>query len=209
MCIVLVEVHETCLFFFFIIVIHGFVPFPNRSDLQKSGLDDGHLLEILRAKDGQIVELEIQSRDQQKVIDLQENQLGKLKEEIRTYQTMLEVTEATSYFLLLPSSPSPPQRRKEIASRVTNLGEKLHQGRTLQERNRTAIPQPFFSPPSLYPCGSSEESGVKKGGGGRKLFFFYPIPPPPLWNGISSLSCLLLKFPPPSLLLFSLILIFA
>ncbi len=63
--------------------------------MQKSGLDDAHLLDILRTKDGQIVDLEIASRDQQKVIDLQENQVGKLKDEIRTYQTMLEVSSKT------------------------------------------------------------------------------------------------------------------
>jgi hypothetical protein len=44
-------------------------------------------------QDAQIVELGIQSRDQQKVIDLQESQLEKQKEEIKTYQTMMEVKD--------------------------------------------------------------------------------------------------------------------
>ena len=45
------------------------------------------------------MELEIQSRDQQKVIDLQENQLGKQKEEIVTYRTMLEVRTKSSLLI--------------------------------------------------------------------------------------------------------------
>ncbi len=65
---------------------------------------DAHLLDILRTKDGQIVELEIQARDQQKVIDLQENQVGKLKEEIRTYQTMLEVRKPIGSLFFPPKS---------------------------------------------------------------------------------------------------------
>jgi len=39
------------------------------------------------------VESEIAARDQQKVIDLQESQLEKLKEEVKTYQTMMEVRQ--------------------------------------------------------------------------------------------------------------------
>ena len=54
-------------------------------------IDDTHLLEILRTKDTQIVELECKARDHQKVIDLQENEIGKVKDEVATYRQLLEV----------------------------------------------------------------------------------------------------------------------
>ncbi len=41
------------------------------------------------------MDLEVQARDQRKVIDLQEHEIGKIKEEIKTYQQMLEVGEPT------------------------------------------------------------------------------------------------------------------
>ena len=55
-------------------------------------IDDTHLLEILRTKDTQIVELEAKARDHQKVIDLQENEIAKVKDEVTTYQQLLEVS---------------------------------------------------------------------------------------------------------------------
>ena len=66
-----------------------------RSQLQNPGLDDGQLIEILRTKDGQIVELESQATENQKLIDLQASQLAKLKEEVGTYQQLIEVPELT------------------------------------------------------------------------------------------------------------------
>lgn len=62
--------------------------------MQKPNFDDSQLLEILRTKDGQIVELESSGKDNQKVIDMQENQIDKLKEEVKTYQQMLEVSRS-------------------------------------------------------------------------------------------------------------------
>ena len=38
------------------------------------------------------MELEAKARDHQKVMDLQENELGKVKDEVTTYQQLLEVT---------------------------------------------------------------------------------------------------------------------
>ena len=66
--------------------------FLSRESLKQANFDDGHLLEILRTKDSQIVDLEVEGRENQKVIDLQENQIEKLREEVKTYQTMLEVS---------------------------------------------------------------------------------------------------------------------
>ena len=60
-------------------------------------IDDTHLLEILRTKDTQIVELEAKARDHQKVIDLQENEIAKVKEEVTTYQQLLEVNSEWEY----------------------------------------------------------------------------------------------------------------
>ncbi|XP_059091006.1 TBC1 domain family member 2B-like isoform X2 [Tigriopus californicus] len=65
------------------------------TELQKPNFDDSQLLEILRTKDGQIVELESSGKDNQKVIDMQENQIDKLKEEVKTYQQMLEAKDDT------------------------------------------------------------------------------------------------------------------
>eukprot|EP00095_Tigriopus_kingsejongensis_P002735 maker-scaffold226_size249562-snap-gene-1.19 protein:Tk02735 transcript:maker-scaffold226_size249562-snap-gene-1.19-mRNA-1 annotation:"tbc1 domain family member 2b-like" len=65
------------------------------TELQRHNFDDSQLLEILRTKDGQIVELETSAKDNQKVIDMQENQIDKLKEELKTYQHMLESKDDT------------------------------------------------------------------------------------------------------------------
>jgi hypothetical protein len=59
--------------------------------LQRDTLDDTHLLDILRTKDVQIVDLEFHSRDHRKLIDQQETEIAKIKEDIKTYQHMLEV----------------------------------------------------------------------------------------------------------------------
>lgn len=62
------------------------------SELQKADLTEGQLLEILRTKDCQIVDLEARDKEHTKITELQENQLEKLKEEVKTYQHMLEVS---------------------------------------------------------------------------------------------------------------------
>ena len=38
------------------------------------------------------MDLEAKARDHQKVIDLQENEIGKVKDEVTTYQQLLEVS---------------------------------------------------------------------------------------------------------------------
>ena len=37
------------------------------------------------------MDLEVEGRENQKVIDLQENQIEKLREEVKTYQTLMQV----------------------------------------------------------------------------------------------------------------------
>ena len=65
--------------------------------MQKSDLDDGHLLEILRTKDSQIVELENDSRDRIKEAENKEQQVEKLAQELKTYQDLIEVSWFNSY----------------------------------------------------------------------------------------------------------------
>ena len=62
------------------------------AELQKADLNEGQLLEILRTKDCQIVDLEARDKEHTKVTELQENQLEKMREEVKTYQHMLEVS---------------------------------------------------------------------------------------------------------------------
>ncbi len=66
----------------------------SRTELQKPDFDDGQLLEILRGKDVQIVELENQTRELTKECDMKEQQLQKLLEELKTYKDFLEVSAA-------------------------------------------------------------------------------------------------------------------
>jgi hypothetical protein len=66
----------------------------SRTELQKPDFDDGQLLEILRGKDVQIVELENQTRELTKECDMKEQQLQKLMEELKTYKDFLEVSAA-------------------------------------------------------------------------------------------------------------------
>lgn len=63
-----------------------------RSDLQNSDLSDGHLLEILRTKDAQLVEFESETTEKQKKLDHLDQQLAKHKDELETYQHLLEVS---------------------------------------------------------------------------------------------------------------------
>jgi hypothetical protein len=65
----------------------------SRTELQKPDFDDGQLLEILRGKDVQIVELENQTREMTKECDMKEQQLHKLMEELKTYKDFLEVSD--------------------------------------------------------------------------------------------------------------------
>ena len=65
----------------------------SRTELQKPDFDDGQLLEILRGKDVQIVELENQTREMTKECDMKEQQMHKLMEELKTYKDFLEVSE--------------------------------------------------------------------------------------------------------------------
>ncbi|XP_071749014.1 TBC1 domain family member 2B isoform X3 [Lepeophtheirus salmonis] len=63
------------------------------ASLQKVELDEGHLLEILRTKDGQIVDLEISNKEQRKCIERQDTELQRERDEISTYQHLLEAKD--------------------------------------------------------------------------------------------------------------------
>ena len=47
------------------------------------------------------MDLEAKARDHQKVIDLQENEIGKVKDEVTTYQQLLEVSFDCEQWVIL------------------------------------------------------------------------------------------------------------
>ena len=55
-------------------------------------MNEGHLLEILRQKDSQIVGLEWMDREKQRELDSKQSELHKLEEEMKVYQDLIEVT---------------------------------------------------------------------------------------------------------------------
>lgn len=63
------------------------------SSLQKPDLDDGHLLEILRSKDIQIVDLESETRERLVEADKLTSAVEKMKSEVTTYQDLIEVKD--------------------------------------------------------------------------------------------------------------------
>ena len=63
-----------------------------RTKLQRPEMNEGHLLEILRQKDSQIVGLESMDREKQRELDSKQSELHKLEEEMKVYQDLIEVT---------------------------------------------------------------------------------------------------------------------
>ena len=56
-------------------------------------LQEGQILNILREKDQQIVKLESQIRDKDKVLDLLRNKIAKMEKELSTYAHIVEVKD--------------------------------------------------------------------------------------------------------------------
>ena len=63
-----------------------------RTKLQRPEMNEGHLLEILRQKDSQIVGLESMDREKQRELDLKQSELDKLQEEMNVYKDLIDVS---------------------------------------------------------------------------------------------------------------------
>ena len=55
-------------------------------------MNEGHLLEILRQKDSQIVGLESMDREKQRELDSKQSELDKLEAEMNVYKDLIEVS---------------------------------------------------------------------------------------------------------------------
>ena len=73
------------------VIISLFCPKHFRTRLQRTEMNDEHLLEILRQKDSQIVGLESMGREKQRTSDLANQELNKLKDELDVYKNLIEV----------------------------------------------------------------------------------------------------------------------
>ena len=63
----------------------------SRTKIQRPEFNDGHLLEILRQKDSQIVGMESIDREKQRELDLKKSELEKLQSELNVFQDLIGV----------------------------------------------------------------------------------------------------------------------
>ena len=88
----LYQVYYTCSYQYFTcgyLLLFSF--YCSRTKLQRPELNDGHLLEILRQKDSQIVGMESIDREKQRELDLKKSELEKLQSELKVYKDLIGV----------------------------------------------------------------------------------------------------------------------